>query len=170
MQRDGRGILIASVVVLVVLVLFACVEDGTPSPVPCTQTVAALGTRAAGAEATLSAVETLVDQLAVACGGLWDDCCVPLTATAAAGPQPEATLTPLPTYTPRATHTPLPTYTARPSATAEPPFCRRCIVDDAVYGCPDDYVCELCDECYLLCVPAESPRAGCNFCAGILIP
>jgi hypothetical protein len=165
MSRRGFGIVVACVLLSVGAGVWVGCQCGVPVPtLPCTRTAEALGTRAAAAEITLSAVETVVDLLASACAGLWDDCCVPLTATAAAGPQPEATLTP------RATHTPQPTYTARPSATAEPPFCRRCIADDAVYGCPEGYVCELCEECYWLCVPADSPRAGCNFCAGIAIP
>jgi hypothetical protein len=172
-SRLRLGPLLAVVLAVVGLVLWGCIGDLPCGEEDCAPYVAPVWTRAVAAERTLVVVETVVDDLGRACAALWDSCCVPLTATAGAPvatAQPQATYTPVATYTPRPTYTAQATYTPRASATAEPFFCKRCIVDDPVYGCPGSYVCEACAECYFLCVPAESPRAGCNFCAGIVIP
>jgi hypothetical protein len=160
-RRLRLGPLLAVGLAVLAAVMWGCLDEPECGESDCAGFVGPVWTRAVAAESTLSAVETVVDDLAEAVGWLWDGCCVPGTLTAAA---------PSATAQPQITYTPLPTYTAQPSATAEPPFCRRCIDEDPEYDCPGGYVCEQCSECYWQCVPEDSPRAGCNFCAGILIP
>ena len=171
-RRFNQGPVIAGLLVVVGLVLWSCIPSGPCGELECGAYVAPLHTRAAVLESTLRAVETRASELEAACGGLYDACCP--AATAAAG-SVGLTATPWPTYTPRPTWVPLPTYTPAPSATYAPVLCRRCVVSGMLasedeFGCPDGYVCEICETCYALCVPADSPRAGCNFCAGMVIP
>jgi hypothetical protein len=155
-------LLLACVLLMVAGLMWACLDESTPTPAGpgASSTIWPLWTRAVAAERTLVAVETLAADLAASCGLAWD-CCENARLTAAA---PTPVLSAVPSCVPH------PTYTLYPSVTAEPPFCRRCVIGHAEYGCPDGYVCEECSACYFLCVPADTPRAGCNFCAGILIP
>ena len=157
---------------LIAVVLWGCVGD--PTPTPGADLCAPAWTRLVAAEGTVSALETLADGLLATAGmptptggavatslpasdcepvlleclaevsRLWN-CCADATAAASGG--------------------------LWPTPTAAPDLCRRCIVDAAEpFGCPPGYVCELCEECKWLCVPADSPRGGCNFCSGLVIP
>jgi hypothetical protein len=159
-DRDGRGLLLAGLGLMLVLVLWGCIEEGgLPGSGPAA-TVGPLWTRVVAAEATLEPLETLVDVLDDAVAEMWNGCCAPGTLTAAAPVRPAMV----------STRPALPTLTPYPTATAEPYFCRRCIPDDPVYGCPGGYICAACEECYMLCVSEDDPGAGCAFCAGIVIP
>jgi hypothetical protein len=178
LERQRPSLLLVALLLLLAVMLWGCWDDSSPTPWQAepSATIWPLWTRAVAAESTLSVVETLVEELAVACGELWDGCCAPATLQAeqgavatltAAAPVvaavPVATVVPVATYTPRPTQRSalgaVATYTPYPSATAEPYLCRRCIVDDAVLGCPGGYVCEACDTCYFLCVCLRIVRA-----------
>jgi hypothetical protein len=147
------------VLLLVSMALWGCLQPVTPTP-EATPTAAVdcapVWTRAVAAEVTLSAVETVVDQLAAGCGELWDTCCVPATlqstqcavATLAAS---------------------LPTVTPQPAATAAV-LCQRCLAGSAEYGCESGYSCVQCDSCHWLCVRDGSPRSDCNYCANLGLP
>lgn len=166
-SRQRSGSRLAAVGLVIVVALWRCGGMPTPPPTPtptpapvttdCGPAMAPLQTRVVVIEATVSWVETLAAEMLPTCGALWD-CCANATGTAAA-----------PTGAPEPG--PWPTYTPYPSPSAVPDFCRRCIANMAEpFGCPPGYVCEACDPCRWLCVPAGSPRSGCNFCLSLVIP